>query len=168
MLQTSGQFAVFTYLGPLFGKLGGGSELAVIGFGIYGVMGFIGNVIASRVVDAWGAYRTSLTMMSVMLLGISIWALGAGVVPAMLAAMFVWGFAFAAATSMQQVRLAAAAPLFASATVSLNTSGLYVGQAIGSGIGGALFAHEMYYAIGYVGAGFLALALTAVVISRRN
>lgn len=168
VLQTSGQFVVFTYLGPLFAKLGGSSQLAVIAFSIYGVMGFVGNVIASRVVDTWGAYRTSLTMMSLLLFGVAAWALGAGIVPAMLASMIPWGFAFASTNSMQQVRLAGAAPLFASATVSLNTSGLYIGQAIGSGIGGALFAHEMYYAVGYVGVGFLVLALTSVVLSRRS
>ena len=168
VLQTCGQFVVFTYLGPLFAKLGGSSQLAVIAFSIYGVMGFIGNIIASRVVDTWGAYRTSLTMMSLLLFGITMWALGAGIVPVMLASMIPWGFAFASTNSMQQVRLAGAAPLFASASVSLNTSGLYIGQAIGSGIGGALFAHEMYYAIGYVGVSFLVLALGSVVLSRRS
>ena len=167
VLQTSGQFVVFTYLGPLFAKLGGSSELAIIAFGIYGVTGFIGNVIASRVVDTWGAYRTSLTAISMLLVGIAIWTLGAGYVPVMLASMIPWGMAFSSANSMQQVRLAGAAPLFASATVSLNTSGLYVGQAIGSGIGGFLFSHEMYYAVGYVGVGFLVLALITVFLSRR-
>ena len=86
----------------------------------------------------------------------------------MLASMIPWGFAFASTNSMQQVRLAGAAPLHASASVSLNTSGLYIGQAIGSGIGGALFAHELYYVIGYVGVGFLILAVAAVVLSRRS
>lgn len=167
VLQTSGQFVVFTYLGPLFAKLGGSAQLAIIAFSIYGVMGFIGNVIASRVVDSWGAYRTSLTTIALLLFGITMWALGAGIVPLMLASMIPWGTAFSSANSMQQVRLAAAAPLFASATVSLNTSGLYIGQAIGSGIGGFLFAHEMYYAIGYVGVAFLVLALITVFISRR-
>ena len=168
VLQTSGQFVVFTYLGPLFGKLTGNAGLAVIAFSIYGVMGFVGNVIASRVVDSWGGYRTSLTTISLMLVGIAIWAFGAGIVPAMMISVMLWGFSFASVNSMQQVRLAGAAPLFASATVSLNTSGLYIGQAIGSGIGGALFAHEMYYAIGYVGVAFLVLALGAVVLSRRS
>jgi DHA1 family inner membrane transport protein len=167
VLQTSGQFVVFTYLGPLFAKLGGSSELAIIAFSIYGVMGFIGNVIASRVVDTWGAYRTSLTAIAMLLVGILMWALGAGFVPVMLASMVPWGLAFSSANSMQQVRLVGAAPMFASATVSLNTSGLYIGQAIGSGIGGALFAHELYYAIGYVGVVFLVLALGSVVLSRR-
>lgn len=167
VLQTSGQFVVFTYLGPLFAKLGGSAQLAIIAFSIYGVMGFIGNVIASRVVDTWGPYRTSLTAIAMLLAGITMWALGAGIVPVMLASMVPWGMAFSSANSMQQVRLASAAPIFASATVSLNTSGLYVGQAIGSGIGGFLFAHEMYYAVGYVGVGFLVLALITVFISRR-
>ena len=167
VLQTSGQFVVFTYLGPLFAKLGGDAQLAIIAFSIYGVMGFIGNVIASRVVDSWGGYRTSLVAIAVMLLGIAMWAFGAGFVPLMLASMFPWGMAFSSVNSMQQVRLAGAAPAFASATVSLNTSGLYVGQAIGSGIGGVLFAREMYYAIGYVGVGFLVFAVISVLLSRR-
>lgn len=167
ILQTSGQFVVFTYLGPLFARLGGSAQLAIIAFGIYGAMGFIGNVIASRVVDSWGAYRTSLAAISMLLVGIAMWALGAGIVPVMLASMVPWGMAFSSANSMQQVRLAGAAPLFASATVSLNTSGLYIGQAIGSGIGGALFAHELYYAIGYIGVVFLVLALGSVILSRR-
>ncbi|HEX7883994.1 MAG TPA: MFS transporter [Afipia sp.] len=167
VLQTSGQFVVFTYLGPLFARLGGSSELAVVSFSIYGIMGFVGNVIASRVVDTWGAYRTSLTATSLLLFGVVMWALGAGIVPLMLASMIPWGLAFSPANSMQQVRLAAVAPLFASASVSLNSSGLYIGQAIGSGIGGVLFAHELYHAIGYVGIGFLVLALMSVVLSRR-
>ena len=168
VLQTSGQFAVFTYLGPLFARLGGSAYLAVIAFSVYGVMGLLGNIFASRVVDRWGPYRTSLIMMSLLLFGITTWALGAGIVPVMLASMVPWGLAFAAANSMQQVRLAAAAPPFASATVSLNTSSLYIGQAIGSGIGGALFAQDMFHAIGYVSVGCMVLAVMAVVLSRRQ
>ena len=48
----------------------------------------------------------------------------------------IWGLGFASTNSMQQVRLVGAAPPLASASVSLNTSVLYVGQAIGSAIGG--------------------------------
>jgi MFS transporter, DHA1 family, inner membrane transport protein len=169
VLQTSGQFAVFTYLAPLLGKLGGSNtELAPVAFGIFGIMGFIGNIFASRVVDRWGAYRTSLVTISMMLFGILVWALGAGFVPAMLASMIPWGLGFASTNSMQQVRLAGAAPPFASATVSLNTSSIYIGQAIGSGLGGALFAHELYNVIGYVGVAFLMLALGCVAASKRN
>ena len=49
---------------------------------------------------------------------------------------------------MQQVRLVAAAPALASASVSLNTSVLYIGQAIGSAIGGFLYARDLLLRLG--------------------
>ena len=60
----------------------------------------------------------------------------------------------------------AAAPQLASASVSLNTSFLYVGQAIGSAIGGVLYAHDLLYGIGYAGAAFVGLALITVIGTR--
>ncbi len=71
-----------------------------------------------------------------MLTGVSGWALSAGVYPLMAVGRGV-GAGFASTNSMQQVRLVAA-PSLASASVSLNTSVLYIGQAIGSAIGGQL------------------------------
>ena len=101
-------------------------------FALYGVFGFIGIVIATRIVDSWGAYKTSLLFTLLMLTGISGWALSAGNYPLMAGSVAVWGLGFASTNSMQQVRLVAAAPALASASVSLNTSVLYIGQAIGS------------------------------------
>jgi predicted MFS family arabinose efflux permease len=78
----------------------------------------------------------------------------------------IWGLGFASSNSMQQVRLVSAAPALASASVSLNTSVLYVGQAIGSAIGGLLYARELQYGIGYAGMAFVALALMTVISTR--
>ena len=61
--------------------------------------------------------------------------------------------------------IGAAAPL-ASASVSLNTSVLYIGQAVGSAIGGVLYARGLLHAIGYAGAAFVALALTMVILTK--
>ena len=52
--------------------------------------------------------------------------------------------------------------VLASASVSLDTSVLYIGQAIGSAIGGVLYAREQPYAAGYVSMGLVALALLTV------
>lgn len=78
----------------------------------------------------------------------------------------VWGLGFASTNSMQQARLVAAAPPLASASVALNTSVLYIGQAIGSAIGGVFYAHDLLYGAGYVAMGFVALALLTVMQSR--
>ena len=67
------------------------------------------------------------------------------------AGMMFWGFGFAATNSMQQARLAPAAPEFAGVAISFNTSVLYIGQAVGSGLGGLLFAGGLLHGMGYVG-----------------
>ena len=84
----------------------------------------------------------------------------------MAASVAIWGLGFASTNSMQQVRLVAAAPTLASASVSLNTSVLYVGQAVGSVIGGFLFARDLLHAAGYVAAGLISLAVMLVILSK--
>jgi MFS transporter, DHA1 family, inner membrane transport protein len=167
-LLMSGQFAVFTYMGPLLAKLTHvGSDAVGLAFAVYGLCGFVGVAIASRFVDSWGAYRTSVLCITLVLSGIVGWTLSAGVYPMMAGSVAIWGLGFASSNSMQQVRLVTAAPPLASASVSLNTSVLYVGQAIGSAIGGLLYAREWLYGIGYAGIAFVALALVTVISTRR-
>ena len=167
MLQMSGQFVVFTFMGPLLKKLtDAGPDAIGMVFGIYGVCGFLGVVIATRIVDTWGPYRTSLLFTCLLLAGITGWALSAGTIALMAVAVAIWGLGFASTNSMQQVRLVAAAPQLASATVALNTSVLYVGQAVGSAIGGLLFARELLHPLGFVAVGFVVLALVLVILTR--
>jgi MFS transporter, DHA1 family, inner membrane transport protein len=167
-LLMSGQFAVFTFMGPLLAGLTHvGSDAVGLVFALYGVCGFIGIALASRIVDGWGAYRTSVLCISLVLTGIAGWTLGAGVFALMACAVAVWGLGFASSNSMQQVRLVAAAPALASASVSLNTSVLYVGQALGSAVGGLLYAHGLLQGVGYAGIGFVVLALVTVISTPR-
>jgi len=165
-LQMSGQFVVFTFMGPLLSKLTqAGPDAIGLVFAFYGVFGFIGIVVATRIVDSWGAYKTSLLFTSLLLAGVTGWALSAGVYSLMAGSVAIWGLGFASTNSMQQVRLVAAAPALAPASVSLNTSVLYVGQAIGSAIGGVLYARNLLYGVGYVSMGFVALALLTVMLT---
>src|SRR4051812_30978269 len=166
-LQMSGQFVVFTFMAPLLTKLThAGPDAVGLVFMIYGVFGFIGIVIATRIVDSWGAYKTSLLSTALLLTGVSGWALSAGIYPLMACSVAIWGLGFASTNSMQQVRLVAAAPALASASVSLNTSVLYIGQAVGSAIGALLFARELLYGAGYVAMAFVGLALITVTLTK--
>jgi DHA1 family inner membrane transport protein len=166
-LQMSGQFVVFTFMGPLLAKLtGAGPDAIGLVFACYGIFGFIGIAIATRIVDSWGAWKTSVLFTVLMLLGVTGWALSAGFYPLMAASVAIWGLGFASTNSMQQVRLVGAAPALASASVSLNTSVLYIGQAVGSAVGGLLYARDLVHAAGYVAAVFVALALTMVILTR--
>src|SRR6476469_2182963 len=166
-LQMSGQFVVFTFMGPLLTKLTqAGPDAVGLVFLLYGVCGFIGIVIATRIVDSWGAYTTSVLFTVLLLTGVTGWALSAGIYPLMAGSVAIWGLGFASTNSMQQVRLVIAAPALASASVALKTSVLYVGQAVGSAIGGMLYARDMLYGAGYIAAGFVALALIVVLLTR--
>ena len=166
-LQMSGQFVVFTFMGPLLTKLTqAGPDAVGLVFALYGLFGFIGIAFATRIVDSWGAYKTSLLFTAVLFTGITGWALSAGNYPLMACSVAIWGLGFASTNSMQQVRLVTAAPTLASASVSLNTSVLYVGQAVGSAIGGVLYARDLLYGAGYVSMGFVALALMVVVLTK--
>jgi DHA1 family inner membrane transport protein len=167
-LQMSGQFVIFTFMAPLLRQLtGAGPDAVGLVFATYGVCGFIGLVIASRIVDSWGGTRTSLLFTTLVLIGMGVWAAGAGNLIAMAVGVAIWGLGFASTNSMQQVRLVGAAPSHATASVSLNTAVLYVGQAIGSATGGMLYARDLLRSTGYVSIAFVALALITVIATRR-
>jgi predicted MFS family arabinose efflux permease len=166
-LQTSGQFAVITYLGPLLTRLAGaGPQQIATFFAIFGAFGFIGNIIATRIVGSIGALQTSALFLVSMLIGALLWTFGAPWLLAMGAGILLWGLGFAAVNSMQQGRLVAAAPELSSVSVALNTSALYVGQAIGSGLGGMLFAQDLAPVTGYVAISFFVVALALVGLTR--
>jgi predicted MFS family arabinose efflux permease len=167
VVQVSGQFVIFTYLAPLLTRLAD-ADVATIGlfFSLFGIMGFIGNVIASRLVTTLKPFGTSLLALGSILAGFTLWSVGAGMLPAMGIGVGLWGLGLAAINSMQQARLVAAAPDLASAAVALNTSSIYTGQAIGSACGGFLFAHGWPQALGFTAMGFLAASLVVLALTR--
>lgn len=169
MLQIAAQFCVFTFLAPLLRQLAGASaEWVGAGFFLFGVVGFVGNVVALRIVTAIGPFWTSAFYLGALVLGSLTWSFGAisAVLAVLLLSNAITGFGFAAMNSIQQTRLVAAAPEFSSASVSLNTSVLYVGQAIGSGIGGYLFESGNLLGNGFAALAFLFAAALVLGLTR--
>jgi predicted MFS family arabinose efflux permease len=164
LFTTSGQFNVVVYLAPLLGALTGeGVATAGAFFAMMGSLGLIGNVTATSIVPRLGVQPTFAIFLGLVTAGLLLWAAGAGQLWIMGGGIACLGLGFAASNSMQQARLVTAAPDLAAGSIALNTSILYVGQSVGSGIGGLMFARGLYVTQGYIAAalGVIALFLLA-------
>jgi DHA1 family inner membrane transport protein len=169
ILSIASQIIVFVYLAPLLQKLAGAShEVIGLMFALFGVAGFIGNVVATNLVNRLGGWVTSGIFLACIVIGLSLWSFGAGILPVMGVGITFMGLGFAATNSMQQARLVQAAPELSSASVALNTSSVYIGQAIGSGVGGIMFGLGWLNGIGFVGLAFVAAGLAVWSMTRER
>ena len=170
VLMASGQFGVFAFIAPyllwLVGADANGRALALAWFGVFGL---IGNVLVARRIDALGADRAvQLTLISV-LVGVALLPAGKGLVVVAALALAVWGLGLFGSNSAQQVRLAGIAPPLASASIALNTSSIYLGQAIGTAGGGVVYAHTGIDYLSWFGLALIVLALAvSVAVGRRR
>ncbi|MBT2321149.1 MFS transporter [Variovorax paradoxus] len=161
-LQGAGQFVLFSYFAPIL-KTTLNADAAALGliWGWFGVCGLVGNVLVSRYIDRIGAPRMVLLTTSLIALSLLLWPLG--VTLAWLALVLVpWGFGCFATNSAQQARLVSMAPVLAPGSVALNSSGIYVGQAVGAAAGGWLLAHDAVDWMSWAG---LAMVLCALALS---
>ncbi len=166
-LSGAGQFTLFSYFAPYFKHAVGASTVEVtLLFVWFGVFGVVGNTLASKYVDRIGADRAVSFALVLMALSLVAWPFAGGV--ATLAIVIVpWALGCFSSQSMQQARLGAAAPAFASALMALNTSAIYLGQAAGASSGGWLIAHHGYGGLSVVGLAWLVLAIALSVWAGR-
>ncbi|KTT23177.1 MFS transporter [Pseudacidovorax intermedius] len=166
LLQAAGQFVLFSYIGPvLLQQLRAtAGELSLMWLWL-GVCGVVGNVLATRHMDRLGSARMAMVAMALISLSLLLWPLGIALGWAMLAAVILpWGLGCFAANSSQQARLVGLAPGLASASIALNSSAMYMGQAAGAALGGWLLAREASSWMNWCG---LACLLLAMLVSVR-
>lgn len=161
LASASGQFTLFSYLAPLFKEtLGAGPPLIAGLLAVLGLSGVAGNVLAARFVGRLGIERTILIAFVAMFGGIVLFGLTAGLaVSAAAISAGIWGLGTFSSNSLQQSRLIALAPALAPASVALNTSVIYLGQAVGAGTGGPLLASGQTIYLAWVAAIFVAAAI---------
>jgi predicted MFS family arabinose efflux permease len=159
VLSAGGQFTMFSYLAPFVVEQHGAtpSELSLLLLA-YGLCGFIGNSLTSRWIDRMGASRAVMAALTVILLGLFLVNLTHSLVW-LTAAMLPWGLGVFASNSSQQARLVGLAPHLAPASIALNTSALYAGQAMGAALGGWLLVHQGLQALPQAGVLLLVLAM---------
>lgn len=159
VLSGAGQFTLFSYMAPYYRRVLGASPEAVsFLFMWFGAFGLLGNVLLTRWVQRLGAVRCVNIGLVLMLCSFALWPL-AGTVALMAALAVPWALGVFSSNSAQQARLSVAAPAFAPALLALNTSAIYVGQAIGAATGGALIGAAGFAALNWAALGFMLLAL---------
>ncbi|KIQ34442.1 transporter [Variovorax paradoxus] len=161
-LQGSGQFVLFSYFGPILKQsFGADANTLSLMWALFGAFGLIGNMVVSRYIDRIGAGRMVLLTSSLIALSLFVWPFASTL--AWLAVVIVpWGLGCFATNSAQQARLVGLAPALAPGSVALNSSGIYIGQAVGAGLGGWLLANDAAPWMSRVG---LALLLVAIGLS---
>jgi DHA1 family inner membrane transport protein len=176
-LQSAPQFVILAFIVPATLAFQGVSAealgLILAGFGAVGVLG---NVLAARFVDRLGAHNVVLAAMVSMLASHLLWPWSAGSLGLYLVVLFLWGIGCFSANSAQQARLAALAPQQVSVSVALNSSALYLGQAVGPAVGGLVLARSIgqasdvaaYQSLAWISVPlFLAAILASVLAPRR-
>lgn len=160
-LYAAGQFVLFAYLSPYYKAKFDISPLELSALFMWmGALGLLGNIWMSRNVDRLGAQRMVWMGICGMIVSLLIWPFGTTL---LLAALVTtpWAISIFATNSAQQARLVGFAPALASASVALNTSAMYAGQAIGTAIGGLLISNGSMEDLHWYGLAVLLMALAA-------
>ncbi|MDZ4292227.1 MAG: MFS transporter [Hydrogenophaga sp.] len=169
LLSAFGQFTLFSYFAPYFFQtlgLGGGAlSLMLLWFGAFGLAG---NVGLSRWIDRIGAPRAVLLTLGAMVLTLLLWPLGQAGIWQQALVLVPWALGCFACNSAQQARLVHLSPTLAPATVALNTSAMYGGQALGAALGGILIAQGHMLRLHQVGLVVLILAMALSVWAARK
>lgn len=136
------------------------NELSLL-FMWYGAFGFLGNWLMSRHIDRVGASRSVMIAIALMALTFLVWPLGSSLLLTALVSV-PWALGCFSSNSAQQARLVGIAPALASASIALNTSAMYAGQAVGAASGGWLIANDGMNLLHWAGfAGLLLAMLTS-------
>jgi predicted MFS family arabinose efflux permease len=159
VLYAAGQFVLFSYMAPYFkAKIGiTPGQLGLI-FMWFGAFGFIGNMLMTKNIDRIGAPRAIMIAIGSMAISLLAWPLGTSLMLASLI-MVPWALGCFSSNSAQQARLVGIAPPLASASIALNSSAMYAGQAIGAAAGGMLIAQGAMDSLHWVGFVILLLSM---------
>jgi predicted MFS family arabinose efflux permease len=171
VLTVAGTFTVYTYLAIFItGVAGLGPQaLAPVLLG-FGLASAVGTQLSGSAADRWGARSTVIVGAGLALLAYLAFSLSAALGPAratpvMLPAILLWGLASWGLITAQQSRLVALAPALAPVSLSMNSSAIYLGSAMGAATGALVIADGATERLGWVAAGFGLAALLSVLLS---
>lgn len=160
-LAGAAQFTLFSYMAPYYRQVLGLSpgEMATL-FLWFGAVGLASSVVVSRQIDRLGPARMVVLLLSLMACSYALWPLGTnGWLMALV--LVPWALGGFGSQSSQHARLSLLAPAYAPASMALNSSAIYVGQAIGAAMGGALLVVSGYSMLNWAALSLVVLAMLA-------
>jgi predicted MFS family arabinose efflux permease len=161
VLYAAGQFVQFSYFAPYFKhKLDLTPAALSLYFMWFGAFGLLGNMLMSRHIDRLGASLSVMIGIGLMALSLLLFPLGTTFWLAALVSV-PWALGCFSSNSAQQARLVGIAPPLAAASVALNSSAMYAGQAIGAGVGGWMISRGGMDVLHWAGLGGLLLSMAA-------
>ncbi len=171
LVAWASQFQFFSFQVPLLEVgLGLSALMVIVLLTAFGLAAFVGNSAAIRILPKLGPgrlanYSLVIIALSQCLYGVAMWLHGepqqgfqASVALILLVTM-TWGLCSFASSSAQQGRLMMAEPQLASASIALNTSFLYAGQALGTPLGAWIIASHGYRWIPWSAAAVMLVAI---------
>ena len=160
-------FSVFAYVGPVLLALNAMSsvQLSVV-LAVFGLAGIAGTLLGGWANDRFGSLPTLSVQLTVLVSMMSLLPLTQGHLTATVIIMVIWGVAGFGLTAPQQSRLVSLSPAQAPLLLSLNSSMLYAGTALGAVISGSLINSVGLAQLGWVGAPFALAALVTLVFDR--
>jgi len=156
-------FTVFTYIGPVLVALHNLSPagLAVV-LAIFGLAGVAGTLIGGWANDRFGSIRVITYQLAVVSLMMVLLPFTEGQVILTVLTLVIWGLHGFGSMVPQQSRLVMLAPSQAPMLMSLNSSMLYIGSALGAVVGGLSMSQIGVGRLSWIGAPFVVLALLTV------
>ncbi|MED1795805.1 MFS transporter [Brevibacillus nitrificans] len=161
-----GYTIIYTYISPFLLTITGMSDQMVsIGLFAFGIASLLGSQVGGYGADKWGIPRTmigGLLLHSGILLLITAFSHSYVFV---LPLLMLWSFFAWSTGPVQQVYLIRMAPKASGIILSLNTSIVQLGMAVGAVIGGMVVENLSLQAVGWIGAIGVAIALLPAVVS---
>jgi predicted MFS family arabinose efflux permease len=167
-LNAVGNHVVFSYLAPTMKQLHDvtGSVLASL-YVVNGLGGVAGSFLAVAMVSRSGAHQVAYRSILLVIAVFVLWPLLGTWLIAVFVLQFFWSAGIAGFPSVQQTRLVAVAPTLAAATIAMNSSVGYLGNSIGTTLGGTAWTLVGPRYMAWIGLVFICASLALSIIGER-
>lgn len=167
LLASAAMFAIYAYIAPFLQSSARVQAQALAGLLFwYGIVSLATNSVVARLERAFG--RDRMLVASLSALGVALLGLGFadGRLSWVTAAFALWAVSSSVFTVLQQSRLLAVAPAAGAALLALNTSATFLGQAVGTMIGGVVLLVAGLDALPWPAGGLAGLGAALMYASR--